>query len=533
MRRGKINFLETLNFYQIKSITLRDAIFLNQSQTSLIKNSFSLGIKRIKNQPDISSKNNLFHLFLNYHKKVDNGDIINGTISLKEEQEKIFSSIHLSNLSDEEKIFLEFCMGLSRFILAIQLTSKFLLHLQTQKKICFNQNIFDGLYNDTTNVEYIFFNRLSTVAAIGVKLIDTISSSYSSDDLFSDQYWSDASLFYSKFKQFADLAKTLVNIQYIPNNNKFLSIMQTIHWRGFGGKGLLLNEYTELSNLSEHAINHHSGYEIIRPFNKRMIVFKKPLDAILTATQKLITHFLEKQFPTIDTFQVHDFCSGPHYIAVKEIFKKMQHKYFNLTVSDVDGKSLISLAKEKNKKKLSLNFQITDVMYIDLMSPLNLQDREIEKYHLVTINLGLHQLPIDKIYEALRYFTMITKINGLISNLDASEKRYSQLMIIPGNIVDREGYVPYIEEIDLTRLMIVDHTNDYVKLPYPVVRFTQKVLNSIEKKIGIGPYMVSFYIPIKIELSNFYKLNELWISKKYNDCDQFVKKYIKKNWLFI
>lgn len=526
MIKNTICLLKSSNTYQMKKITPHEAIYLSQNQADLIKKSFNLGMQRIKNQSDIINENNLFDLFFNYHKKIVSGQIINGFFSLKEEQEQMFHLIHSSNLFDEEKIFLEFCMGLSRFILAIQLISKFVFFLHDTGKIHFNQMICGSLYNHQINIQNNFFDHISIVSEIGAKLIDIISSVYALDDPKPAKYWSDVNLFYSKFKSLDELSKTLVSIQYIPKNNNFLSIMQTIHWRGFGGTGQILNQYKDLENLSIHAINHHSGYEIIRPFNKRMSIFKKPLDAMLRATQNMIIHFLEKRFPTVNDFQVHDFCSGPHYAAVRELFKKIGHKYFNLTVSDVDGDSLISLITEKNKQDRSLNFQIIDVMYIDLMAPLNQLEDDIDKYHLVTVNLGLHQLPIEKIYEALRYFTLITKTGGLISNLDASEKRHAQLMIIPGNIVDREGYVPYIDEMDLTKLITRDHTKNYVKLPYPIVKFTQKVINSIEPEIGAGPYMVSFYTPIKISLPDFNKLNQLWKLKRYTDCDRFIEKHV-------
>ena len=159
------------------------------------------------------------------------------------------------------------------------------------------------------------------------------------------------------------------------------------------------------------------------------------------------------------------------------------------------------------------------------MMPMHLNEKSVEKYHLVSVNMSLHQLSLEKIYAALRYFTMITKVGGLISNLDVSEKRYGQLMVIPGNIVDREGYVPDVEKIDLTQLLVSNQEDGYIKFAYPIVKLTHKVIDSIGEDVSVGAYMVAFYTPVKIKLSDFNQLNELWKSKNYQICDQIISDY--------
>ena len=184
-----------------------------------------------------------------------------------------------------------------------------------------------------------------------------------------------------------------------------------------------------------------------------------------------------------------------------------------------------SLIKEREENTTTSHVTITDVCYEDLMMPIPLNEESVEKFHLVSVNLGLHQLSLEKIYAALRHFAMITKVGGLISNLDASEQRYGQLMVIPGNLVDREGHVPYVENMDLTQLVVSNQDDGYIKFAYPMVKLTRKVINSIGEDVGVGPYMVSFYTPVKITLSDFNRLNELWNSKNYHDCDQIIDDY--------
>ncbi|MBX9702568.1 MAG: hypothetical protein K2X39_00295 [Silvanigrellaceae bacterium] len=348
--------------------------------------------------------------------------------------------------------------------------------------------------------------------------------SHNTSCINSEKYWSDADDFFKSYKQIDSLAKVLVSLQFIPSNTRFLSAMQTVHWRGFGGAGEIFFQHKELRDLAGHAFSHHGGYETGKSFGQRLAVFKAPLDTMLFYTQQTIIDFLNQQY-SHDEIYLYDFCSGPRFIAVQGVIEKMKDRKFNLVVSDVDGCSLLSLLKEKtcNRQK-NLNFN--GIRYDDLMLPLRAAEDEIEKYDWVSVNLGLHQLPLENIYTALKHFTKITKIGGIISNLDASERRYKQLMMIPGNLVDREGYVLNIEDIELENLVMLEQKDHIVTLPYPIIKLTKKIINSIPQNIGVGPYMVAFYMPVKIKLVDFEKLNILWKLKQHEDCDQIISQYI-------
>lgn len=513
-----LDSLEQLDKYQGKSLTLNDSLMLSTIQDSLIKDCFIFGIHSIKQRNSAP-----INAFLNYYEKVDSGQIINGQCSLIEEQHKLYNIIHSSDLVDAEKLFLEFSVGLSRFVLAVQIISKFVDYLSSNELIEDNETFINDtvLYSNSLIVQSSFFERVSAISMLAADLINIIAVRYVSNP---GAYWSEVDNFFKGFKSFDDIAKTLVSIQYIPNNMRFLSVMQTMHWRGFGGSGEIFVEHPELKNLVVHAFSHHADYKITQSFNKRLVVFKMPLDAMLNGTQHVIVDFLNKQFP-LGELDAYDFCSGPCFIAVKGVFEKMLDRKFNLTVSDVDGRSLGALIKEREENTTSAHITITDVCYEDLMMPIQLNEESVEKYHLVSVNLGLHQLSLEKIYAALRHFAMITKVGGLISNLDASEKRYGQLMVIPGNLVDREGHVPYVENMDLTQLVVSNQYDGHIKFAYPMVNLTNKVINSIGEDIGVGPYMVSFYTPVKIKLSDFNRLNELWNLKNYHDCDQIIDEY--------
>jgi hypothetical protein len=519
---NNVEKLEMLDKYQGRSLSFDDTLSLSILQNRLIKSCFLFGIDGIKNpifQP--------FNEFLNYYEKIDNGQMINGQCSFQEEQNKLYHLIHVSGLEDAEKLFLEFSVGLSRFTLAVQIISKFVDYLSKNGLIIPTEkiNYDETIYRRTPFIKSQFFERIAEVSTVAVDLINIISLRYVKNP---EKYWFDVDNFFKENTFIDDLAKMMVSIQYIPENKRFLSVMQTMHWRGFGGSGEIFMEYAELRNLITHAFSHHAEYKITESFNKRMLVFKKPLDAMLNGTQEVIVNFLRQQFLDND-LNVYDFCSGPHYTAVKGVFEKMPDKKFNLTVSDVDGGSLASLIQDKEKNSTSKQVNITDVCYDDLMLPMQQDRSNYEKYHLVSVNLGLHQLSIEHIYAALRHFTMITKIGGLISNLDASEKRYAQLMVIPGNLVDREGHVPYIEDMDLMQLIVPVPDSEYIKFAYPMVRLANQVISKVASDIGVGPYMVSFYTPVNIRLTDFHKLHQLWKVKCYDECDQMINALLQSN----
>ena len=519
---NNVEKLEMLDKYQGRSLSFDDTLSLSLLQERLIKSCFLLGLDSIKHQVYQP-----FNEFLNYFEKIDNGQMINGQCSFQEEQNKLYHLIHASGLDDADKLFLEFSVGLSRFTLAVQIISKFVDYLSNNGFVILTEkNKYDAIiYRQTPFIKSQFFERIAEVSIVAVDLINIISLRYVKNP---EKYWLEVDNFFKENKFIDDLAKMMVSIQYIPENKRFLSVMQTMHWRGFGGSGEIFMEYAELRNLITHAFSHHAEYKITESFNKRMLVFKKPLDAMLSGTQEVIVDFLRQRFLDND-LNVYDFCSGPHYTAVKGVFEKMPDKNFNVTVSDVDGGSLASLIKEKENGSSSKHVNITDVCYEDLMLPMKHDEDNLEKYHLVSVNLGLHQLSLENIYAALRYFTIITKIGGLISNLDASEKRYAQLMIIPGNLVDREGHVPYIEDMDLMQLIVSVPDSEYIKFAYPMVRLSNKVINKVASDTGVGPYMVSFYTPVHIKLADFHKLHQLWQVKCYDECDQMINSLLQRN----
>ncbi|MBA2657165.1 MAG: hypothetical protein H0U70_09340 [Tatlockia sp.] len=516
------NLIKSLDAFQSRSLSTQEATLISQTQDRLINDSLSIGIANSLNKEYSSHE---FSLFLNYFKKILNGKIISGNLSFKKEQDKIYSIIHSSSMTDCEKIFFEFILGLARFTLAIQMIDKFVYYLSENKKIPFQviENT-KSLYEDFDNKNN-FIYRVSKISTIGSYLVNAISEYYTSDDVNTETYWTDVETFFRKNKHLHNLAQSMVSIQYIPRNGSFLSVMQTMHWRGFGGTGKILLQHEELKNLSEHAINHHLGYSLEKPSNKKMIVFKAPLDAMLKYTQASIVAYLNTQISD-KVINLHDFCSGPHYVAVKGIFEKMPNRTFQLTISDVDGENLALLIKQKEDGTTIKNMRIIDVLYEDLMLIKDDSTIPVKKYHFVSANLGLHQLPLDSIYTVLRYFAKITKNGGLISNLDASNRSCGQLMVIPGNLVDREGHVPEIEHLDLSKLVSDDIDGDYLIFPYPLVNFSKKVLENIDNKIGVGPYMVSFYTPIKIKSTDFYVLNDLWKAKNYYECDSLIRKYL-------
>jgi len=136
--------------------------------------------------------------------------MIDGKYSISYEQNKLYCIIHSSDLVDEVKLFLEFVVGLSRFVLAVQILSKFVNYLSSKNRLILEQGFGcdDVLYacNPVTNVG--FFERIEDISMVAVKLIDIISIRYVSKP---EMYWSEVDEFMSKFKLISDISKVLVD----------------------------------------------------------------------------------------------------------------------------------------------------------------------------------------------------------------------------------------------------------------------------------------------------------------------------------
>ncbi len=548
--------------YQGEIISKIDAEEIREKQQEIIRRSFSQGFEQIK----MVDQTKITGALIQYLYKVDRGVFLNTPDDFQREQEALFYLIHSDNLTDTNKVFYEYLIGLSRFVLSIQLlygyvkyinnnsisnditlhSSKVTAHTFSTSRgltagssdsgsiidpvvkprdvdvVMESEQLSSKLFFQEKNYSLTtFFHRLLILSDIGEILISDLFDRYFQSNFNPEKYWNDLEQYFHQRQHLDNLAKHIVSIQYVPENKRYLAIMQSIHWQGLGGSGDILLKFDQLKGLIVHSISHHDDYNMSRSFNKRLLVFKLPLETILARTQNLICEYLKYNFPT-GAINIHDFCSGPRFTAVKAIIDREKQRQFNLTVSDIDGSSLISLLKEKEQCHYE-NIDSYEVRYEDLCLPLRLSDDQVDKYHLVTLNLGLHQLPIEEIYAAIRHFSKITKIGALIANLDASERRYLQLMAIPGNVVDREGHVPYIDQMDIARLIVSSQGEGHVKIAYPLVNLSKKVFIELDQNIGAGPYMVAFYTPVIITRQELALLIELWIAKKYDDCDHLVR----------
>jgi hypothetical protein len=513
--------LNVFDKFQGQSISTIDAEEIQNLQQEMIKNTFYQGFKRSKLSEPISIINKL----INYLHKVDKGIFLKNPVIFQRKQQDLFHLIHTANLPDTDKMFYEYLIGLSRLMLSVQLLYGYVKYINNQflqyeiKSYLSELFIHENVYSLD-----VFFNRMLALSNIGITLISYLSDYYFRDNYDADKYWNDVQQYFMQHKQLDVLARNLVSIHYVPENKRFLSMMQSIHWQGFGGSGDILLKYDQLKGLEIHSISHHENYNTFNSFNKRLLAFKLPLEHILGKTQDLIIEYLDFNFPT-DVINIHDFCSGPRFIAIKAILEKAKKRTFNLTVSDVDGSSLLSLLNEKDRCHYD-NLDKYEVRYEDLCLPIKVTKNQINKYHLVSVNLGLHQLPIEEIYTSIRHFSKITKIGGLISNLDASERRYLQLMIIPGNLVDREGHVPYVEQMDLNKLAFSIGDPGVVRIAYPLTYLSRRAMLHLDSNIGVGPYMVSFYTPVIITREDFDLLEKLWKLKDYRSCDKLIQKYL-------
>ena len=187
-----------------------------------------------------------------------------------------------------------------------------------------------------------------------------------------------------------------------------------------------------------------------------------------------------------------------------------------MTVSDVDGSNLHALFKEKVTGDHA--YSIDDVRYEDLNSPLDIEPEKLNSFDLVSAAIGLHQLPPAQQKIALQFFTRLAKPGGYISIPHVNEYVNLQLMLIPVNIIDREGFVDDKLLFNFKELAVPSCKEGYVKVPYPI---RQACLPGPYKpKLDLYDYTV--YKVIEIPKEDLGSLQSYYQNAQYNMAEKLI-----------
>ncbi len=456
----------------------------------------------------------LFHDYFTYLEKLVAGDFLTDPQHFSKEQQTLFEKTHTSNLSDQQKLFLEFLLGLARFDQATQLTFCFLAN-NTDENDSFNtslQKITKARQAlDLKNLTRYFTELANhTTLLINEVLKRTVCLQHARD------YWREAHDFFAQHPHLKHIAKQLLSLQYIPLNVRFLSIAQTLHWQGMGGDGQFIEKFPVIAPLAIHSLGYHQQFHAPVNLLEKETVFKdcfKGLADVLHITKQA----LEICFPETSHYAIHDVCSGPNFAAIKPLCEAMPHKKFSLTLSDVDGSALAQLLKHQQQPPK--NVTIDNVQYLDLNLPYQINQQEYNRYHLIGARIGLHQLTPENIHQALNAFTQIAKVGAIIVNPDIGRDAYLQVLVSPANIVDREGTVPDIE--NLTPLMC-ELDEQHYKLAYPLLNLAQVFPGEVGANTPIAMVKYHLYVVAKFPKKDIQALIQAWQAKQFEQCNQWV-----------
>ena len=135
--------------------------------------------------------------------------------------------------------------------------------------------------------------------------------------LKNDEVWDKARLFFLGNENYTDLAKFLVYMHYIPDDKRFLSIAQILHWNGFGGHGQLLQYFSTCRPLLFYASGFHDfgdgkGFVFLPVALNRVNELREYANS--TGKTVLLNYLIERE--SVSFLHI---VSGPNFIAAAPI----------------------------------------------------------------------------------------------------------------------------------------------------------------------------------------------------------------------
>jgi hypothetical protein len=409
------------------------------------------------------------------------------------QQTCLFTIIYDANnkFTNADKLFFEFLIGLTRFSLALTLSSLYFSNLNVDKKIDFQlppitDSFLDYLYESAKRNE---------------TLVNQVAKH--THDFASIDFWQSAADFFTANPKLEKLARLLTAIHYVPNDShdrEIIGLAQMLHWNGFGGSGELIQHIDLLQPLLNHCVGYHKRH--LGGFNPRFSIILQLHDTAEKYALPIITTLLCNQYPVETVIDILDVGSGPQFLAVADVIQQLfaAKRNVRLTAADVDTQSIRALLKLQPSTDFLHEVRLLDLNLVD-----QIDTREKNSYDVVTARLVLHQLATEDITKAFRLFIQLVRPNGYIVNGDVSTANYFQTLLVPCNLIDREGYVPSWKHFNILKTAV--SINDSMsKIAIPLVDVDK---NFPSDEIPMRNFMVyQIYCVPSNEIENLQKLWE-------------------------
>ena len=297
----------------------------------------------------------------------------------EEDYKAAYECIHSSELNEQQKLALEFLVGLASFEQATRLSLEIFKKLNPE--IDFKH--LDQLLKEAEKKSIP--DSLRVVEKIAYQLAESYHASYQGN---SENFWLKVRTVLEENPELKQAAQALVSLRHIPEDPSILSIAQALHWQGFGGNGDMIKPF--IGGISRQFIEWHADSEKTNHFSQRLGLFADAIETMKDHANQATTSALLETFPDEDTIRIIDVGSGPAAKGIATIAKRLseQGKQVEVAVSDIDASNL---AATFNLEPTETGFKIIDRRLLDLTGDLNPAGQE-DKYHLFSASVVMHQI---------------------------------------------------------------------------------------------------------------------------------------------
>lgn len=462
-----------------------------------------------------------------------------GCLQVADFSVKIYETIHSTEgLSDRERLFCEFLVGLGNFDLATEMgaeTIQRLLGKYESESDEDHRGKFTFAKADVARLKASLIGRGGQKILDGLKAVD--SAAFELGNIIVNLFKENHEDFWLRLEQtiaedpyMEAAAKRLVSMRYIPKNQRFLGAAQALHWGGFGNDAAWIAEHPDLAFLKRHAIGWMDGSEGQAHFGSRMALFGKAITPLKERAFKVGAACLEDTFPDQESFKIFDSCSGLGAKGIAGIGKYLGGKNVDLTIADVAGKTLAETYSKKDQRDEN-GVMIEGMEYQDLSLPLD-GSKHRDKFDMYSAAIGEHQLTDgdlgrDNLINLFRFGTEIVKNGGFISFPDVGGKAYIQYSVIPSNLVDREGEVPeniYASGVSFEDVAVRTRPG-FRKIPYRLSALRYATPEKLAEETGAGIYEYNIFKVVEIPDSTGEMLEGARECGDFDRCDEIMQQH--------
>lgn len=154
-----------------------------------------------------------------------------------------------------------------------------------------------------------------------------------------------------------------------------------------------------------------------------------------------------------------------------------------------------------------------------------------DQYDLFVLSIVLHQLMDENLGEemvarVLKNATQATKVGGFIAWSDVSEHGFIQSILLPFNVVDREGCVPenIFKRVKFSDVAVAG-SGEMFKIPYRLAKLRQVQPESVGQKYGSGIYESNAFEIIEVPQNVLDELDGARANPE--ECDRIVVGYLR------